>query len=225
MNTYRKMANGEWAVAMRTKGTPGDVVDVTLRDGRTRRVTLGPWLSTAKIEPRDGEPFFLHFFRPAPDAQRETAVVGDLAPMIAMFDRAARHLKFPAVVITVEGLQRGVRVSRAGPGSRFPGSINVVSEDSRSWFGRITLDGRFAPGSNLPTALTEPLLAALRAFAADPVRVASEYGRLTGRCCFCRLALKDERSTSAGYGKQCAENYGLQWGARGLISWEAEPCN
>jgi hypothetical protein len=45
-----------------------------------------------------------------------------------------------------------------------------------------------------------------------PQEAANSYGRLTGRCCFCGLPLKDERSLGVGYGAVCASNYGLPWG-------------
>jgi hypothetical protein len=41
---------------------------------------------------------------------------------------------------------------------------------------------------------------------------AHEFGDLYGECCFCGLALTDERSISAGYGPTCASKHGLPWG-------------
>lgn len=52
----------------------------------------------------------------------------------------------------------------------------------------------------------------LERFSQNPAAVAKEYGKLTGRCCFCLQRLTDERSVSAGYGATCAKNYGLPWG-------------
>jgi len=46
----------------------------------------------------------------------------------------------------------------------------------------------------------------------DPSGVASEYGKLTGRCSFCARRLTDARSISVGYGATCAKNYDLEWG-------------
>ena len=48
--------------------------------------------------------------------------------------------------------------------------------------------------------------------AKNPAKVATEYGKLTGNCCFCRRALTDKRSVTVGYGSTCAGNYGLEWG-------------
>jgi hypothetical protein len=74
-------------------------------------------------------------------------------------------------------------------------------------------DGTYQP-SNAANGRTEAITARLRAFAAEPARVAKDSARLTGRCCFCNLALKDERSTAVGYGATCADHFGLPWGER-----------
>jgi hypothetical protein len=49
-----------------------------------------------------------------------------------------------------------------------------------------------------------------------PQEAAKNYGRLTGRCCFCQLPLTRSESIAAGYGPVCAGNYGLQWGVEKL---------
>lgn len=142
-------------------------------------------------------------------AARKTEAVGDLAGVIALFDKARKHLKHPAVVLGY-GSDHALRLNVAGPDARVPGSINVVDDESRTWFGRILLDGVFqhSPRDTPPTGLS----AVLAEFAQDPAGVATRHGRLTGRCCFCNTALTDERSTAVGYGKTCAGNYGLPWG-------------
>jgi hypothetical protein len=60
---------------------------------------------------------------------------------------------------------------------------------------------------------TDEVVELLRKLAADPHRVAAEYGNRFSECCFCGLPLKDDRSVAAGYGPVCAKNYGLaeQW--------------
>jgi len=52
----------------------------------------------------------------------------------------------------------------------------------------------------------------LKALAENPAAVAAAYGKLTGNCCFCGSNLSNARSTGVGYGKTCAEHYGLSWG-------------
>jgi hypothetical protein len=155
--------------------------------------------------------------QPAPRAQAPVASrVGDLSGILALFAKAKTHLKFPAIVLSVGSQQ--VRINVSGERAKFPGSLRVMSaerdgEGERDWLGRITLDGTFE-GSRAASAFFPELLAKLRAFSADPARVAGEDGRLHGRCCFCRIALSDERSTAVGYGGTCAKHYGLPWGER-----------
>jgi hypothetical protein len=140
--------------------------------------------------------------------------VGDLSAINALFDKARQHLKFPAIVMSVPAANMTVRINVAGQGARFPGSLNVTSgekpafDERRTWFGRVHKDGNYESRGNADEAITERL----KAFAADPAGIASEHGRLTGRCCFCNKHLQDERSTAVGYGATCASHYGLPWG-------------
>lgn len=149
----------------------------------------------------------------ATTAPAPRAPVGDLAPMIALFETAAQHLRHPALVF---GTPAGdIRLSVAGPRSRYPGSINVTTPGAfaaRLWYGRIHRDGTFEASSsgNVP----DGLLASLQSFAANPAQQAAAHGHLTGNCCFCTRPLSDARSTSVGYGPVCADHWGLPWGAR-----------
>lgn len=140
--------------------------------------------------------------------ETKTEAVGDLAGVMQLFEKARKHLKRPAVVL---GCDNGeVRINVAGERARCPGTLNVIDEASRTWFGRIHHDGRFEHSRrDEPPAAVSALLTR---FAADPASVASEHGRLTGRCCFCNTSLTDERSTAVGYGPVCAKHYDLPWG-------------
>lgn len=151
-------------------------------------------------------------------APRQTVQVADMTGILALFDKAkASKLKNPAIVLDTKdaaGKATTVRLSIAGPAAKFPGSVNVTSEGSfetRDWYGRVKLDGSFDGRSTAPAGLPQTLLA----FAADPAGVAAAHGRKTGNCCFCNKKLKDARSTEVGYGKTCAANYDLPWGAKG----------
>lgn len=158
--------------------------------------------------------------QPNPNATKKeparTAAVGDLGGILALFDRAKKHLKYPAIVLSVTD-QLSIRINVAGERAHVPGSLTVVDasrddDGQRAWLGRILVDGVFQPskqGASIPA-----LVERLRQFAADPARVAGEDGRLHGRCCFCRIALFDERSTAVGYGRICADHFGLSWGAK-----------
>jgi hypothetical protein len=154
---------------------------------------------------------------PVAAAQRGPVQVGDLGGVLALFDRAAAHLKRPAIVLAVPGVGNGeLRLSVAGERSSQPGTITVSETgqfESRLWYGRIQRSGAYQPSRD-GGRHADAIVARLRALAQDPVGVASEFGRLTGRCCFCNRGLDDERSTAVGYGPVCADHYGLPWGAK-----------
>jgi hypothetical protein len=142
-----------------------------------------------------------------PKEERAKAAVGDLSSVLALFDKAGQKLKKPAIVLTLNGNE--IRISVASQRARHPGTLDVVNESTGTWHGRILRDGNFEISPR-----DEPiagLLELLKAFAANPAKVAAAHGFLTGRCCFCNLKLTDERSTAAGYDAKCASNYGLDY--------------
>jgi hypothetical protein len=144
-----------------------------------------------------------------------TTNVGSVKGIVDLLDRAKQHLKYPALLVRAN--DRDIRLNIAGSSAQAPGTINVCSavRDSagqRRWFGRITVAGEYEPSRRIEPAMRTPIAAALAAMASDPAKAASEYGRLTGHCCFCTLPLTDPRSTAVGYGKICARNYDLPWG-------------
>lgn len=177
----------------------------SLLDQLARRGTLSDkqsyWLQ--KLAGRAASP------APAPVAVASSA---EMQGVVALFDRAAKHLKYPAIVLSVAGVG-AIRLNVAGERSRTPGVINVAENapyGGRRWFGRISRAGAFEPGRD--DATPPALVDTLHRFACDPAGVAAEHGRLTGCCCFCNTPLTDERSTAVGYGPVCARNYGLPWG-------------
>lgn len=225
MATFRKLPDGNWGVHVAPTEmiggngeddglgqgrapVPGSTVTVTKRSGEAQTVVLGELVSrnamgwVFKIAPRAAAPA-------TPQVQ-----VGNLSGIMALFDRARSHLRYPAIVLSVPGHSGLVRISVAGPQARVPGSLNVASldeyiNDRRRWFGRVTRDGNFDQREGGPA-----VAARLQQLAANPAAVASEHGRLTGRCCFCNRPLEDERSTAVGYGPVCADHFGLPWGSR-----------
>jgi hypothetical protein len=140
---------------------------------------------------------------------RPTITLGQMANVAAMFARAGQNLKWPKIrLLTSDGRTIVLRRKRDG-------SIAVTDDgdyDDRAYFGRISAEGEFDSRRPDPEVLD-----VLLRFTADPVAVALEYSRLAGHCCFCRLPLTDERSTHAGYGPVCADNYGLPWGDRPVV--------
>lgn len=143
-------------------------------------------------------------------------VIGDFSGVYALFQRAAKHLKYPKVRLQTE-LGTPLQLYVSGERSRVPGVVNVVEvgveRERARWFGRVTQTGEWQQNGKLSQEDLVPVGKLLTRLAADPSGVASEYGRLTGNCCFCYRKLDDERSTAVGYGPQCAGRYGLPWGA------------
>lgn len=137
--------------------------------------------------------------------------LGDLTPMIALFERAGSRLKYPKIKLSVENVGTIV-LSVAGPNSKNHGAINVASEGKygeNTWYGLIARDGEFRPNRRVDQP--QGLEAGLRTFAADPAGVASAHGHKTGNCCFCSKRLKDARSLYVGYGATCASNFALPY--------------
>lgn len=136
--------------------------------------------------------------------------VGSLSGLLDLLRSAKQHLKFPK--FRVRSDDGDVIVSMAGDRSANPGWLYVKSPGGwgeSTYYGKAEpKSGEFKPSRDATPAIVE----ALKKFSADPAGVASEYGKLTGNCCFCTKPLSDERSTSVGYGGTCAKHYGLPWG-------------
>ena len=214
MNTFRKIGS-DWCVQL-AEGSeqlaPGTEVTVTLRSGATKMVTLGEYV---------GLTYGHHVYKTATTRPPATpvATVGDISRILALFDRAQAHLRFPAIALHAGGTV--IKLKRAGAGARVPGSLNVIDADRVAlgrpvWYGRVHTDGRFEPSRATEAAMADAIVTTVREFATDPARVAGEHGRvhLHGHCCFCRKRLTDERSTLVGYGPDCASHFGLPWGDR-----------
>lgn len=149
-----------------------------------------------------------------PAAAPTTVAVGDMTGVLELFATARTHLKFPKVKLSVNG-GKPVVLSVAGPTAKAPGTINVTDGGkfgSNVWYGRINTNGTWDVSKATPPETATSLAALLTAFAADPARVASAYGKKFGSCCFCARELTDARSVEVGYGPICAGHYALPWG-------------
>lgn len=158
-----------------------------------------------------------------------------MKPVVEFLERAqASGKKYPKARFIAADGKSELRLSIAGAQSKAPGSVQVVlfpadaprvarpryawddgdAPRTDIWLGRIEPDGSVVGR----LAQDEPTLAILRAIVADPAKAAAEYGRLTSRCSFCDTRLTDDRdgaSVEMGYGKRCAERYGLPWQPKG----------
>lgn len=219
---YRKLDDGTWGIQTAEQRQPGDVITIVTKAGQLKRETIDAEYRVDGF----GYTYTVVKTERAPVA---TTAIGDLAGILALFAKAKRALKAPAIELGVPGFAP-IRVNVAGAQAKCPGSLTVLSAESfdrggayseRNWYGRITLDGVFQPSRDIEGPFRDAVAARLRAFAAEPSKVGGEDGRLHGRCCFCRKALSDERSTVLGYGRKCAQNWDLPWGGE-KFSFQAE---
>jgi len=84
-------------------------------------------------------------------------------------------------------------------------------EPDGEYLGKLFRDEYYVSSDRSLRSAQEEVILALRINCIDPERMASLYGKRTGKCCFCSLPLTDMRSTFIGYGEQCARNYGLHY--------------
>lgn len=144
--------------------------------------------------------------------QPPEAKTSDLGKVYAFIEKAKQHLKFPKIVLMLSD-GTGIKVYMSGPRSKYPDTVNIQTMD-RGWFGRIFRNGEWHKPRSMTFQQVDETTKLMNRLAADPAAVASEYGHLTGHCCFCNRKLDDERSTKVGYGPVCADHYGLPWGSK-----------
>ena len=154
-----------------------------------------------------------HIIANEPEKKKGPSTAFEDAPLTKLvdhFDRAAGVLKFPKVSLeTEDGLK--LRLSRAGPGAKVPGSITLTDGKpygENVWYGRVLKTGVVETSRSFTSGVKD----LLAAFNDDPVKVAKTSGMLTGNCCFCRKLLTTGESLTAGYGPVCADKYALPWG-------------
>lgn len=142
----------------------------------------------------------------------EPIKVAQFGGVYALFKAAKQHLKFPKINLQLAD-GSPVQLYLSGPKSKKPNVVNVTNGakygwSNNVWYGRVLEDGMMETGKIAPANFEEVKLL-LKKLAAQPAQVAAEYGKLTGKCCFCNKTLSDEKSTAAGYGPVCAKKFGL----------------
>lgn len=128
---------------------------------------------------------------------------------------ARKTLKYPKIWIRVG--ERDVKLYLSGKKSTHPDSVNIVVYETEDkyrddiWMGRILTDGTWHRPLHVQDEMVQAVMPAIGELADNPGAKAAEFGKLTGRCCFCNRSLSDEdRSTQVGFGPVCAKKYGLQ---------------
>jgi hypothetical protein len=136
----------------------------------------------------------------ATEPRQAPAMATRLPSIHALMTKAAERLSRARITM------RGFSVAT----SRHAGTY-YVTDSAGSYLGKIMPDSAFLVSRDAAPRAAE-IAAELATLEADPVKAATTYGHETGCCCFCARALTDKRSITAGYGPQCADNYGLTWG-------------
>lgn len=138
----------------------------------------------------------------------------NVSGIFELFSCGISHgLKWPKVRLQAADGQ-AVVLKLNGIKSKYQGSIAVSnggeygSADNK-YFGRLDANGTWVPARDSSPAIVE----LLEKLSLNPAEVAASYGKLTGNCCFCQIALRDARSTAVGYGPICADHFGLPWGS------------
>lgn len=148
-----------------------------------------------------------------PDFTEATVNVGEFNGVIELFAKAAANLKYPAIALNLPNGQP-IKLKVLGQLSKHAGSVSVSDGGpygSNKWYGRVSKDGVWFPGGDA-TPIKDDLVSILTKLAKSPAPVAAAYGKLSGHCCFCMSPLTDPKSTAVGYGKICAQQWGLPWG-------------
>jgi hypothetical protein len=171
-----------------------------------------PWIERLIVRAQTPAPIFS-----APLAAAEAPAVvnvGGFDGVVALFNAAKAHLKFPKITLLVAGKQ--VKLSLLGAKSKFAGAVNITDGGKYPfaiWYGRVSPEGVFSPSAKVEPEFTKALSDLLVEFSKNPARVAKEHGKLTGNCCFCNKVLglgEDKRSVAVGFGPVCADHYGLK---------------
>jgi hypothetical protein len=144
--------------------------------------------------------------------QPDPVIKLDVTKIVAMFESARKHLKFPKVTLLMNesDLKSGVRFSFDRKGRNL-----LWVNDQHSYgvtYASINLDTGVVDLRRYGQKVKTEFMKLLENFSKKPIEMAILHGKLTGNCCFCSLPLTDERSLQCGYGDTCARHYRLPWG-------------
>ena len=144
-------------------------------------------------------------------AQAPVANDVEMSKVFTFFAHAGENLKTPAVLLKVPGSTDIVVKKKKGLDILYVSSTGGYGNNT--YYGKITGEGKWVPKLSLNKEFSDKIVEGLKEFAHNPAKVASKYGKMTGKCCFCNKTLTDAKSTSVGYGPVCAASYHLPWGS------------
>lgn len=134
----------------------------------------------------------------------------DASKIFTLFDNARKHLKYPKIALMfADKTPIRLATSRNHPDTVFVSAGGYGTQN----YCRLSRAGAITRMS-LDAVRAAELVKILTAFAADPEKVAQEYGKLTHNCCYCLKQLDTPESLAVGYGPICADHYGLMWGKK-----------
>lgn len=138
------------------------------------------------------------------------STVGDFQKVFDLMSKAGETLRMPKIRLMLAD-KSPIVLGVATDKSQYPGTINVTDGGGfgNKWYGRVDKGGNLTVSPKIHEDTRVELRGLLTKLSEAPAKVAAEYGRLTGRCCFCGRPLEDEQSTAAGFGPTCAKNFGL----------------
>jgi len=147
---------------------------------------------------------------PPPPSQKLPNIKGVLALMKRAVDPKGKT--FPKLWLKLS--DSDLRIHRATSASKYNGQLMLT--DGKG-YGRNLYFGRIDTKGDLFLARegkqrSQEIIDLLTRLVADPEKVVSEYGNLSGNCFACHKQLTDDRSIRVGYGKVCAKKFGLRWG-------------
>ena len=157
----------------------------------------------------------------------KTLTVGSLQHLYNLFEVAKKHLKKPAILLSIPRVTEDgdvetdeVKIFPASMGGKNAGKLYVTDGKpygQNKFYGSVDAQGDWIALNH--NGQVKDLLEAM---SKDPAGTAKEHATLTGRCCFCNHKLTDERSTAVGFGPDCAKHYNLTeaW-KQGVSLWEA----
>lgn len=180
----------------------GETIETQMTDSEARSIAI---LNPSKfaqdiVSKKDltvGQRFWLHKLAIESRKPKSDVKIDGLGVVIAgLMAKAGEKLKQPKILILGTGGELKLYIGSSG-------AINIYVVDG-DYVGRIT-DNTFRPRRECPDWV-QP---ALQKFANNPAAEAANYGRVTGRCCFCCQGLTTEESVALGYGPVCGRRYGF----------------